>query len=106
MFLWYCPNRKDLSKIFAAIRGGMEIPVFCTDVTETAAPASAQRALLVGRSVHDDAREDQLTSDDGTLTEAGQKYCETWGVQPDAESLRKWANTQAYLHHLSYELPH
>lgn len=106
MFFWFSPDRDPLSKVFAAECNGARMAVFCTDVTETVTPPTSQRALLVGKSIHDDAQEDQLTSDDGTLTEAGKKYCETWGVQPDAGSLRKWAASQARLNHLSYELPH
>jgi hypothetical protein len=105
MYFWYRPEKGSVSRIFAAECDGARMAVFCTDVTETADPATAQRALLVGTSVHDDAQQDVLTSDEGTLTEAGQEYCKTWGVQPDAGSLRKWAETQARLHHLSYELP-
>ncbi len=106
MYLWYCSENGSLSKIFAAECDGARMAVFCTDVTETADPATSQRALLVGTSVHDDVQQDVLTSDEGTLTEAGREYCKTWGVQPNAESLKKWARLQAVQHHLSYELPH
>lgn len=106
LYCWYAPHPNEgtgSSAIFLVTVSGRKIPALCTTATDKQERPNGARSLFIG--VAQNGTSDLLAMSDGTLTRAGLSYCDTWGVQKDAESLKKWALHEGHIHGLTYRLP-
>lgn len=106
LYCWFAPppeGSTSRTSIVLAKIGSHKLPVLCSAIQDTRDTPAGARALFVGTAENGTA--DILAMSDGTLTKRGLAYCETYGVQKDAESLEKWARITCKRAGLTYALP-